>query len=898
MKQGFIILATVVVCLLQAQDLTADTIKGRVVDAETYEPLQGAKVLFKEEAISTGGTEISVVYADSLGRFMYTCRKEMSKLTIMASHFGYHSQSVKLNGNNDRDTISIEDFCLQMDEHLLEEVTVRGSARRFYMRGDTVVFNPSAFRTTDGARLLELIEQLPGVSIREGKLLWNGEPLKLMVNSKEVLSESMLTNLLSVESVKDIKAYDKQSELAERTGVADGKEEHVLDVAIKPGFMDKIFGDTELKGMTSGNYAAHLRAMRMSDTDPLMFYVRVADDPKVISIATLQRNGSWQGDTPVRQQTGAIGYGHYWKHDFKVRQQSNWNINVGANHTDITHDSWENRQSFIHDNAATATNKTANDYHHELKIPVDFNSFFNLSPNSMLAVNANITYHNEQKMEGNKGQTYNIDTPEQLINTSDYHALNDKKGMSSSLEATLFSFVGKTQYGAMAQVSYDNQKSDGASTGIYQYLQNGTSQTDHQTFQTPIHNLNAELGLGICRPLGKQLMVSAEWRTTYLNSYHDEQRRRADTLDLANSLKRKDKTWQNMFGINANITYGKFHLSPNFQITHWHEQTNYQRGNILDTIATRSQLLCKPSLRLTYKLKKQTQLRGNIVYESQRPDLVDCIGYRDDTNPLWVIDGNPHLKTSHTLSADLAFSTMLSHANQVVDISVEYTKNHAPIGTVYSFNSATGAYRVQKRNLRGGQRWGASLTYERTLGEKIHIKNHIAESIGQTYGIMTIVDDVAGMNYNRQLNSDFTYNLKLEYTDGPFILRLNSNFSWHHYTYSNSVQTLQDILNFHADANAQYKLKSWTFSFHPSFRIDHGYMADAMNKSRFLLNANVNYSFIKNKATIIFHINDIFNKDTRYSSTVTATTRTEGSSNFLHQYASLTFNYKFEAKKK
>ena len=120
MKQGFIILATVVVCLLQAQDLTADTIKGRVVDAETYEPLQGAKVLFKEEAISTGGTEISVVYADSLGRFMYTCRKEMSKLTIMASHFGYHSQFVKFNGNNDRDTISIEDFCLQMDEHLLE----------------------------------------------------------------------------------------------------------------------------------------------------------------------------------------------------------------------------------------------------------------------------------------------------------------------------------------------------------------------------------------------------------------------------------------------------------------------------------------------------------------------------------------------------------------------------------------------------------------------------------------------------------------------------------------------------------------------------------------------------------------------------------------------------------
>ena len=52
MKQGCIILATVVVCLFLAQNLAADTIKGRVVDAETFEPLQGAKVLFKEEAIS------------------------------------------------------------------------------------------------------------------------------------------------------------------------------------------------------------------------------------------------------------------------------------------------------------------------------------------------------------------------------------------------------------------------------------------------------------------------------------------------------------------------------------------------------------------------------------------------------------------------------------------------------------------------------------------------------------------------------------------------------------------------------------------------------------------------------------------------------------------------------
>ena len=45
-------------------------------------------------------------------------------------------------------------------------------------------------------------------------------------------------------------------------------------------------------------------------------------------------------------------------------------------------------------------------------------------------------------------------------------------------------------------------------------------------------------------------------------------------------------------------------------------------------------------------------------------------------------------------------------------------------------------------------------------------------------------------------------------------------------------------------------------------------------------------------------IRDSFNCDTRYHSDVTATTRTEGGSSFLHHYVSLTFNYKFDAKKK
>ena len=93
-------------------------------------------------------------------------------------------------------------------------------------------------------------------------------------------------------------------------------------------------------------------------------------------------------------------------------------------------------------------------------------------------------------------------------------------------------------------------------------------------------------------------------------------------------------------------------------------------------------------------------------------------------------------------------------------------------------------------------------------------------------------------------------------------------------------------------------MKTWEFQFIPDFFLDRGYMTDAMNTNRFVCNARISYKFLKNKASLILYAKDLFNRDTGYHSDVTATTRIEGGSSFLHHYVSLTFNYEFDAKKK
>lgn len=889
------IITLILSLFLAATATLADTIKGRVVDADTGEPLPGAEVVFRESSIDQHSIIQSSFRTDSTGRFVYACQMEISKLSIKTSYFGYHSKTVQQMGNNDRDTVTIDDIRLKMDEHLLSEVTVKGRAHRFYMRGDTVVFNPAAFKTQDGARLLELIEQLPGVSIKDGKLLWNGEPLKLMMNGQEAFSEAMLTNLLPVEAVKEIKAYDKKSDFEQHTGVADGKEEHVLDVTVKPGFMDKFFGDAELKGLTCENYAAHLRAMRLSDSDPLMIYGRMADDPKKINTMTINGTSSQGSDIPVRQQLGSVGYSHSWKPTFKAKRPSRWSFNGGANHTDERKESWEQRQTFLPGTTATETNRTGSNYEHDLKIPVDVSTYFNLSTNTNLSMSANITYNHGRTTTENNQQTYEQPNHAGMTNSSSYHSRTTAEGLSTKVMGSLSSLIGKTELGASASLAYNNLKRDGASTGIYQYIQSGTTQTDCQHYHAPTHRFTAEARLGARHAFGKNLSAAVIWQTTYDHNYRNEQRHRADTLDLANSMRRDDNTLKNALSMELNLTQGKFSAKPMLDLTHWHEQSDYRRGR-LDTIARRDLLTATPKLSLFYRLQKQTRLNANIAYTTNRPDLVDCIGYRDDTNPLYVTMGNPDLETSHTLNASLGLYSMLTHAGQTFTFSVDYSKNYDPIGTILHYDSQTGAYRAQKQNVRGGERWKASLHYERDLGSRFHIKNSLSESFGQTYGIMTIVDDATGITYNRQRNSDLSGHIDLKYTDGPFVLFLGQNLDWHSYTYSAPSQPRQNVYNYRASFTFQYQLKTWDFKFIPDFFLDRGYLSDDMNTNRFLLNARVSYKFLKNKARLILYAKDLLNRSTNCYTDVTATSRTEGGSSFLHHYVSITFNYKFDAK--
>jgi hypothetical protein len=161
-----------------------------------------------------------------------------------------------------------------------------------------------------------------------------------------------------------------------------------------------------------------------------------------------------------------------------------------------------------------------------------------------------------------------------------------------------------------------------------------------------------------------------------------------------------------------------------------------------------------------------------------------------------------------------------------------------------------------------------------------------------------MVDDQTCISYNRQQSSHLRDRLGLIYEIDHLTISSFHEFNWERYAYSDAAQETGNIFRYSTQLNVRYHLKQWTFTLDPHFYLNRGYLSDAMNNNLFVLNGEVSYKVLKNRDELIFAVRDLLNKVTDYSSVITATTHTESGKSFLHHYATLTFRYKLEPKKK
>lgn len=198
-------------------------------------------------------------------------------------------------------------------EVMLDEVVVTATKLKFYMDGDTLVYNADAFNLAEGSMISTLIKKLPGVEMKKGgEIFVNGQKVQsMLLNGKDFFDsdrELLLENMPAY-MVRKIKSYERTPIAVLGTNREKTTEkELVMDIQLKrdyhSGWTASVNGGagesvyTNEEDRRDTKFMGKLFGMRYSDNSRMMVY---ANANNLNDDHTPGTNGSW---TPLRQTEG------------------------------------------------------------------------------------------------------------------------------------------------------------------------------------------------------------------------------------------------------------------------------------------------------------------------------------------------------------------------------------------------------------------------------------------------------------------------------------------------------------------------------------------------------------------------------------------------------------------
>ncbi len=257
------IFLTFIVSLWASYCIGQYKITGSVVD-QNNQALTGATVVLIETSDST---MVEFCLTNNKGEFVLN---DVSKgvYAIQLSFISFESQTVNLMTDWDEKDIQLDPFILKESSEVLKEIEVKAEHIPMGLRGDTISYNASAFKTRPNATAEDLLKKLPGIEVaRDGSIKAMGKDVEqVLVDGKEFFGNDpkMATKNLPAEAIDKVEVYDKQNEVEAFTGIDDGQESQTIDLKLKEDHKNGGFGGLDIARGSENTYSAKANYMRFS----------------------------------------------------------------------------------------------------------------------------------------------------------------------------------------------------------------------------------------------------------------------------------------------------------------------------------------------------------------------------------------------------------------------------------------------------------------------------------------------------------------------------------------------------------------------------------------------------------------------------------------------------------
>lgn len=176
------------------------------------------------------------------GSFLLEASQGMYLLRIRSLGYDTLVRPLQVRGN---DTLRIGVLRLRQSSVQARDVVVEQAAPRIEVKGDTLEYNASQFKTERNADADRLVGKLPGVEIEGGQVRAQGQTVRqVLVDGKPFFGQDPLATLraLPAEIVERVQVYDQMSDQARFTGFDDGQRIKTINLVTRPDRRQGQFG--------------------------------------------------------------------------------------------------------------------------------------------------------------------------------------------------------------------------------------------------------------------------------------------------------------------------------------------------------------------------------------------------------------------------------------------------------------------------------------------------------------------------------------------------------------------------------------------------------------------------------------------------------------------------------
>lgn len=228
--------------LAQKAQSRIGTIGGIVIDSVTRKPLLEANVSLLNardssfvQLQSTGGDGDFRLENIAAGTYR-----------VLVTFVGYQSKAVRVTISSDAPTLELGTLLLQPQAQNLGEVQVVAERPPVSVKGDTLEFNANSFKTQPNAQVEDLLRKMPGVEVdRDGNLKAQGQDVKrVLVDGKPFFGNDpkMATRNLPADMIERVQVFDRQSDQSQFSGVDDGDRDRTINLVTKRDRRRGVFG--------------------------------------------------------------------------------------------------------------------------------------------------------------------------------------------------------------------------------------------------------------------------------------------------------------------------------------------------------------------------------------------------------------------------------------------------------------------------------------------------------------------------------------------------------------------------------------------------------------------------------------------------------------------------------